>query len=310
MEIRMLLETLAPGPADPRRNPSPATTARAVRDGFDLFLLRNSEVELTIAPALGARMVSLKNLHTGREWLWHPASGLKLFANQPGDDFSRSTLVGWDECLPTIAACTWNGRALPDHGEAWSRAWELDTNAWERGVIRTSVRLPVSSLHFTRTIELSGSSLAVGYVLENTAPIAQEFLWAAHPLLTLHEGDQLELTDETRFQLKGQAWPESLQVKEGSPGCSKLYAGPLRRGQAGVFNPRTGDRLTFEWDTAECDTLGLWLTRGGWHGHHHLALEPANGAPDSLAAASQAKRCGLIAPHSQKTWHLRLRLEP
>jgi galactose mutarotase-like enzyme len=307
----MCLENITSRPADPSRETALPVTARAVRDGFEIFILRSSGVELAVAPALGAKLVSLKNLRSGREWLWHPASGLKLFRNQPDDDFSLSTLVGWDECLPTIAPCTWRGRAFPDHGEAWSRAWTLDAGAWERGVLKTSVRLPVSSFHFTRTVRLSGSSLAIEYVLENPAPVAQEFLWAAHPLLALHDGDRLDLTDETRLQINADSWLESLKFEEGSPGCAKLYAGPLRQGRAGVFNSRTGDRLTFEWDTAECNTLGLWLTRGGWHGHHHLALEPANGAPDSLAvAAGEAKRCGLVAPHSRKAWRIQVRLEP
>jgi len=171
-----------------------------VRDGFDLFILRNSDLELAVAPALGAKVVSLKNLHSGREWLRHLASGLKLFPNQPGDNFSLSPLVGWDECLPTIAPCTWRGRRFPDHGEAWNQVWNLDLAAWERGLLKTSVRLPVSAFRFTRTLELSGSS---------------------------------------------------------------------------------------------------------------FAIEPANGAPDSLAAAaSQRKRCGLVPPHSQKTWRIQIRVEP
>src|ERR1035438_6507195 len=286
-------------------------TVHALRDGFDLFTLRNADLELAVAPALRAKVVSLKNLLTGREWLWHPIPGMRLFRNQPGDDFSHSTLVGWDECLPTIAPCTWKGRGFPDHGEAWNLAWNLDASAWERGVLETSVCLPVSSFHFTRTLQLNGNSLIVEYVLENPAPVAQEFLWAAHPLLALHEGDRLDLTDETRFQLNGDSWLESLEFSAGSPGCAKLYAGPLRQGRAGIFNSRTGDRLTFEWDTAECDTLGLWLTRGGWHGHHHLAIEPANGAHDSLAvAAPEGKRCGIIPPNSQKTWRIQVRVEP
>src|ERR1019366_8782386 len=169
---------LTPGQAS---TASDLTKTRVLRDGFELFVLRNSRVELAMAPALGARVVSLKNLRSGREWLWHPASGLKLFRNQPDDDFSRSTLVGWDESLPTIAECSWKGRAFPDHGEAWSRGWDLDAAAWERGVLKASVRLPVSSLHFTRTLALSGSRLAVEYVLENPTPLPQEFLWAAHP---------------------------------------------------------------------------------------------------------------------------------
>jgi hypothetical protein len=307
----MCLENTTARPADPSRKTVLPMTARAVHDGFNLFILRSSGVELAVAPALGAKIVFLKNLLTGREWLWHPASGLKLFPNQPDEDFSLSPLIGWDECLPTIAPCTWKGRAFPDHGEAWNLAWNLDAAGWERGVLRTSVRLPVSAFHFTRTLELIGSTIAVEYVLENPTPVAQEFIWAAHPLLALHEGDRLDLTEETRLQLNGDSWLESLEFKAGSPGCAKLYAGPLRQGRAGVFNSRTGDRLTFEWDTSECDALGLWLTRGGWHGHHHLAIEPANGAADSLTvAASQGKRCGVVPPHGRKTWHMQVRVEP
>lgn len=290
---------------------SSLATNRLVRDGFEFFVLRSSHVELSVTPALGAKVVSLRNLRSGREWMWHPAGGLKLFRSRHGEDFSHSALVGWDECLPTIAPCTWKGRALPDHGEAWNLAWDLDSAAWGRGVLKTSVRLPISCFQLTRTLELSGPALNVEYVLENPTPLAQEFLWSAHPLLALHEGDQLELTEEARCLLNGDSCLNSLQFKEGSPACAKLYAGPLRQGRAGVFNSRTGDRLTFEWDTTECNTLGVWLTRGGWHGHHHLALEPTNGAADSLAlAATEQKRCGVVPPQSRKTWSFQLRLEP
>ena len=283
----------------------------ATRDGFELLLLRNAQLELAVVPALGAKVISLKNLRTGREWLWHPASGLKLFANQPSDDFSLSPLVGWDECIPTVAPCTWQSRTLPDHGEVWPLAWKLDAAAWAEGIIKTSVQLPVSSLNFTRTLELRGGVLRADYVLENAEAPATEFLWAAHPLLAVHEGDRLELTEETRGLLGAEAWLDSLEFEKDSAGCAKRYAGPLREGRAGVFNPRTGDRLTFEWDPAECDTLGIWLTRGGWHGHHHLALEPTNGSADSLAAAAtDHKHCGILPPHGRKHWQFQVRLDP
>src|ERR1700760_3089700 len=94
---------------------------RTVWNGFDVCRLCNSAVEVVVVPELGAKVVSLKNLSTGREWMYHsPGGQAKLFRNQLGDDFARSPLIGWDECLPTISPCTWRGRSLPDHGEAWS----------------------------------------------------------------------------------------------------------------------------------------------------------------------------------------------
>src|SRR5438445_361846 len=99
--------------------------------GFEVFILSNQEVELAVVPELGARIISLKDVRTGREWLWHPAGRRKLFRNRTGDNFERSPLVGLDECLPTIAPCSWQERDLPDHGEVWAAAWSLDFQ-WDR----------------------------------------------------------------------------------------------------------------------------------------------------------------------------------
>src|SRR5438552_8292589 len=90
--------------------------------GFEVFILSNQEVELAVVPELGARIFSLTDLRTGREWLWHPTGGRKLFRNRVGDSFASSPLIGVDECVPTIALCSWQERDLPDHGEVWAAA--------------------------------------------------------------------------------------------------------------------------------------------------------------------------------------------
>ena len=133
-----------------------ATNNLAVRldQGFEVYALSNERVEVAVVPALGARIVSLKDLRTGREWMWHPDGGRRLFQNLTGDDFAGSPLVGMDECLPTIAPCSWQGRNLPDHGEVWALPWTVDARAWENGMLRTTVRLKISPFDFERTIEL------------------------------------------------------------------------------------------------------------------------------------------------------------
>jgi len=290
---------------------SQAVTRRTWRDGFETFVVRTGGAETAVVPELGAKVLSLRNLRTGREWLYHRHARLKLFPNKPGDNFSASTVAGWDECLPTIAPCQWQGHAIPDHGEVWSVPWELDEADWRRGVIKTSVRLPVSPLQFVRTIELRHNTLHIGYLLLNLSSGPQEFLWAMHPLLALQEGDELDLSAESRRLLQNQPWVRSLKFDKNNAGCAKAYAGPLQHGRAGVLNSISGDRLSFSWDTTECNTLGIWLTRGGWSDHHHLALEPTNGAPDALSvAAGKCKRCGLIAPHGEKQWSVQIEVAP
>jgi len=287
---------------------SPLAAESVIWKGFGARILRSAVLEVVVIPELGAKVVSLKNLSTGREWMYHPDDHLNLFHNQPNDDFARSPLVGWDECLPTISPCTWRGRALPDHGEVWNAAWHLDEAAWKNGIIKASVQLPISPFEFTRAIEIQNDTLSVNYHLRNLSGDRQEFLWAMHPLVALKTGDQLVLSNEIRQRIGQQPWIDSLSFEGKAPASVKAYARPLQKGQAEIFNRVSDDSLIFEWDAADCDTLGIWLTRGGWHGHHHVALEPSNGATDSLAAAAaKENNCGVLVPFGHKEWKIQIR---
>jgi hypothetical protein len=256
--------------------------------GFEVYRLKSDGVELAVVPELGAKIISLKNLKTGREWLWHPPTGLKLFRNRCGDDFSRSPLVGIDECLPTIASCWWRGRELPDHGELWNVPWNIDESALAAGVLKTRVRLTISPFELERMIELQQREVLISYKLNNHSDGEENFLWALHPLLQLQAGDQLELPDSTRQLLNGEAWVDAITSAFPKKNCIKAFAAPVSEGLAAINNLKTGDRLEFKWDPTENSVLGLWLTRGGWHGHHHFAIEPTNCNEDALiSAASQ-----------------------
>jgi hypothetical protein len=279
-------------------------------DGFEIYVLQNQNLAISMAPQLGAKIISLVNRQTGREWMSAPASGRKLFPNRPGDDFATSTLVGWDECLPTIAPCVWKDRQLPDHGEVWSTPWTMDQKAFHEGVLKAAVTLTVSPLHFERSITLHGNEIQLDYRLENVGDEPEEFLWAMHSLVPIYPGDALELTAETRELLANPPWIDSLEFGNAQPACAKTYAGPLREGRAAIKNQRSGDRMTFLWDTRLNPTLGVWLTRGGWNGHHHLALEPSNGWPDALADACARNQRGLVPPRACLEWQVTIQIEP
>ena len=203
-------------------------------------MLGNDEVELAVVPELGAKIISLKNLQTGREWLWHPPEGMRLFKNQVGDDFSASPLAGIDECFPTIEPCSWQGRELPDHGEVWSVPWQMDGNAWQNGVLKTKVRLGISPFEFERTIELQGGEVRIGYQLHNLGAMEENFLWAMHPLLRLETGDELELPDSTRELLNGESWVDAVTSTIPDRNCAKIFGRPLSEGWAAIQNKGQG----------------------------------------------------------------------
>ena len=86
----------------------------------------------------------------------------------------------------------------------------------------------------------------------------------------------------------------------------KGFAGPLETGHCALVNDETGDRLELQWDAALNPFLGLWINRGH-AGFHHVALEPASGAPDSLAdAVEDWKQYRVLPPYGSASWSITL----
>ena len=283
-----------------------STTHCGIRqfEGFAVYVLRSETLEVAVVPELGAKIISLKNLRTQREWLWHPKEKLELFKNSAQDEFCSSPLVGIDECLPTIMPCSWRGRQLPDHGEVWHAPWTVDAQAWQQGMLRTNIKLERSPFIFERVLQLQGGRLQFRYKLSNLEAMNESFIWAIHPLLRLVDGDEVELPKSTRTLLNGESWVDAVTTAMPEGKCCKTFASPVREGWAAIKNNTNGDRLQFNWNPSENDTLGVWLTRGGWHGHHHFAMEPSNANHDSLAVAAGVQRCGEIAGGCSATWEI------
>ncbi len=281
------------------------TTTQHKQQGFTAYVLRSAEVELRILPELGAKISSLINRRTGREWMWSPPGRLRLHRNKTGDPFPESTVLGADECLPTIAACQWKGRPLTDHGEAWTEAWDVEQRA---NAIVTRLRLPISPLAIERTVTLRGRSVRIDYRLTNTGADVEEYLWALHPLLTVREGDRLDVPCtrvrcDLPFGGRRRAWP--VEVRAGA--AVKVFTEDLAQGCVAIRNDRTGEALEFSFDHQMLSTVGLWINRGGWNGYQHVAIEPTNGAPDALnVAVRKWRRFGVVRPNETKHWRVTL----
>jgi hypothetical protein len=296
--------------------------------GHAVVGLRTEAAELSMVPSLGGRIIGLRSQRTGRQWCWHQPRPDWLWANRTGDDFGSSPQAGIDECVPSVAACRWRGRDIPDHGEVWAQAWTLDPAALAQGRLSASVPLTTSPLVFRRTIRAGagvGETFVFDYELESRSAEPEEFIWSLHPLFSIAPGDRLDLPDDVRsLRLNGgigdrpiafgDEWryPEPfpgvrldrLEVPGMPRGCVKGFAGLLAEGRAALVNDASGDRLELRWDARVTPVLGLWLNRGHV-GFHHVALEPASGAPDSLAdAVTGWRQFGTVAPRATVRWSI------
>ncbi|TQK17669.1 hypothetical protein FBY40_0146 [Microbacterium sp. SLBN-154] len=267
-------------------------------------VIGGGELTAQVIPQRGGKVASLRD-RTGREWLAQPEQPVGSPA-RVGANFLRAEMAGWDECAPTIVACTLDGRALADHGSLWTAAFVADGST-----------LTTSDEHygfdFSRTIVVDGDGLRFDYWVrsERTLP----FLWAAHPQFQAPPGTYVELpsrvdrvVDVLDPTLRSFAWsPAAAAIDDLEPGgCRKLYADPERSVQhATLVRPDGALQLTW---SGECPYIGLWLEKGMFRREPVIAIEPTTGFFDSLATAVALDRCAQVSPDAPLRWSLHLRV--
>lgn len=306
--------------------PKVPQTPEAPEDCLPILEVCSADMFVKVAPILGGKILSLVDRTDGTEWMWTPPDGRGIFRNEITDPFAESTLIGADECFPTVAACQWKGRQLPDHGELWAVPWKVLAHSADS--LDMDVRAPISPFRLRQRIHLAGRAARFSYTVENTGDSAEEFLWAFHPLLNFGPGDYLEIPAKTArigsqintpFGSRGAAiaLPEPVpgvrldRMDFGplGPAAVKYFTDNLEEGRAALVRPAIGRRLVFEFDLTQLNTVGVWINAGGWGGYRHVAIEPTNGAPDPLDAAAAWNRCQRLQPGATASWEMTLRIE-
>jgi hypothetical protein len=306
----------------------PAHSFRESDGAYEIVGLRTDALEVTVVPGCGAKIVRLHDRHAGREWIWSARPARVLHQNAVGDAFDDSPLIGIDECLPTVAPCVVDGKEWPDHGEVWPRAWDLDEEALHDARVVTSISLRTVPLSFTRELSVSENTLRLAYTLCNNADEAQRYAWALHPLLAMREGDHIELPPgehvgrvDSAANLPGLAageqavWPEPLAGVRADrllPGTEltslKLYLPSPQPAGFAITNTADGTTMRGRYGPAELlPYLGIWVTRGGWNGYHHFAVEPTNVNDDRADRMDvESNPAAVLGPSERRNWFVEL----
>ncbi|MFC5861032.1 hypothetical protein ACFPT7_01855 [Acidicapsa dinghuensis] len=289
---------------------------------------------VTLLPAFGGKISSIEV--DGQELLQTPLNPYS--ARGPETGFEESDAGGWDECVPTVAACRVeypDGELhAPDHGDLWGIPWQVLESAADSATLRA--RCTSLPLELTRSSILtetdSGWTLHLLYTLVNTGNARVPWLWSAHPLFAVDPGDRVILPEDVAsVRVEGSMdgklragqqilWPVAEQT-DGSPRDlsvaldpeaktgDKLFAGPLQDGWCVLDRRQSGLRLTMSFESAITPWLGLWLCYGGWPERPGakqicVAIEPTTASTDLLAAAGESTRW--LSPGVSVTWPLEL----
>jgi len=302
--------------------------------------MENEWLRVTILPEVGAKIYDLVWKRTGRNFLWHNPR----IAPQPypiESIFDNYWCGGWDDCFPTCDACELRGEHYPGLGELRSLRWEVESaeSHGEDSVARLSAFGPISPVRAEKRVLLAGNApvLRIQYEITNLGVLPLDFIWDTHP--ALQPAGEMIFRIPARTGIVGEAstptvgtpgqhyhWP-SLEANENVVDMSCVqgsdagtycghYVTDLQEGWYAVEDRLTGEGFLLQFPLDVCHYLWLWLTYGGYRGHHHVIVEPWTSYPVNLAKAISQQTSRSLNPgetfsvevratvySSPETWH-------
>jgi galactose mutarotase-like enzyme len=302
-------------------------------------VLAAGELTVTLMPHLGGKIASIRIGE--RELLQAP-----LVPYGPRTQtmaFDEGDASGWDECLPSVAACAvqladGTSARIPDHGDLWRVQWH-SANASEGALRGQCFSLPLDLVRGIAVSETeAGWKLELRYTVTNTGIEAVPWSWAAHPLFVAEAGDRIYLPDTIKsLRLEGSggnrlgkggdsvSWPVAKLGSGGETNLSlaqsadsgigdKLFAGPLGTTEnwCALERPRAGVTIRVSFDSAATPFLGLWICYGGWPDcpgakQACVALEPSTAPVDSLAVSGPWSRT--LAAGESFSWPMTVEIQ-
>lgn len=303
------------------------------RVGEENVLIRNGSCCVTVLPKLGGKIASIRI--ADQELLQAPLS--PPLPRTHSMAFDEGDASGWDECVPSVAACTVATRSgtaeVPDHGDLWRVPWHVVEEREDAVTMRAECfSLPLELLRVATLRESQrGWRLQLDYTITNRGAETVPWSWGAHPLFTVEPGDHIELPESiVSLRLEGSggkrlgvggatvAWPmarladgATTDLRRVQPATSgigdKLFAGPLaaKDGWCVLHRPSAGLRIRVNFDETKTPYLGLWICYGGWPDRpgpkqNCVALEPATAPVDSLALSGSWSRT--LDPGASYSW--------
>jgi hypothetical protein len=287
--------------------------------GHRAVVLDNGRLRVTVIPALGARVWELVDVERDVQWVWH-RPGVPLEVHGTGADYDAVWAGGWEELFPNDAQGAFEGRELPDHGEWWSRAWEVEAmGGGEEPFVRLACRMTVRRARCVKEFRLTAgrAEVTARYRIEGDEPAPFHFLFKQHLPVELRPGCRLALPGGTVTAVDPafgtlmpapgpHQWPvarggngESVDLRETLPASSRrqefIYVTGLPEAWCGMDDPARGASLRMHWDAAAMPYLWLFISYGGWRDVHTVVLEPCTNLPKDLAAAVAAGRAARMA---------------
>lgn len=298
------------------------------------IVLESTWIRAEFTPEPGGKMVSLKDLSNGYEYLVQREGN--IYRDQPfGGNYVAGECSGYDDMFPTIDACDyhaepWKGTPMSDHGEVWSLPWKAETGA-------DHLKLTAKGMRFPYILEkeisfLAEDTLRLHYQLQNTGTHDFEFLWAGHFMINIEPGTRVELPDECKKAISilsnssrsygeimdwpafsnadGKPYQADIARPPESKGFEKYYfSDKLKEGWCRLVYPDNQKKLTISFSTDTVPYLGLLMNENGWNDLYNIFIEPCTVCYDRPDIAKSHGQVSKVSAGEIYSWDITLTIK-
>ena len=290
-----------------------------------MIQIESSALAVEILPEVGGKVGKIRDKLCGHSFFVPPQRPYRTIP-MDGDWLVHDT-SGMDDCFPNVAAGAypeqpWEGTSLPDLGEWTHGVWQI-AKAGDREIVMERVG-KVLPYFASKTIRfVNDRVLEFSYRVENRGQFPIQYLWSAHPLISVQDEYELvlppgNLTFST-FPPNGSTyeWPtfegKCLSREWISQGTTfKVFIAGLTEGWCELRLPT--HTLRFVFDLNMVPVVGIWLNNFGFpsgdeQAFRCIAVEPCT-SPSDLLDDLDPRPYPRIAAYETATWSLRLSILP
>lgn len=287
--------------------------------------LENHFIKIKIDAAAGGKIISV--YAENDEWLFYDPSRQK---SAQGEHLAYDDVWtgGFEELFPNDAPCELNGVSLPDHGEFWSAAMQIE-NTSPQHVILTK-KCTTYPVLFEKKIQLTQNGFTIFYQFNNQSNQTIDYLFKLHPSMRLETDDQLimpksrfKMVDPSFSNVLGQneifAWPLGKNKNNETVDVSKIlsiqskmqefiYCFDLEEGYCGYKRKRTGKTFLIEFPIEHFRFCWFFMSFGGWRDYYTVVLEPCTNMPKDLTEAKMLGQCAKLLPNETKEFQVHFKI--
>src|SRR5882724_1985589 len=279
------------------------------KNDIEILTIGNDHLDLSVAPALGGKIISLLNKNLQKEFLWTNKK-LSLKINNSGDDYDSNFIGGIDELIPNDIPETIDGISYPDHGELWTTRLNHEIVG---NKIKLSGTLNLSGLGYNKTVYLDQDSpvVIIDYKISNHSDSRRHFLWKLHAALNIEAGDKIitkakraQVVDPqySRFAEKNEfLWPfieaaDASVIPANNNTMDFFYLYDIATAEMKLLSSDKKSLFAYQYEKAIFPYQWYFASYGGFLDPYTAILEPCSSMPISVNEAKEKNQCSILEP--------------